>query len=894
MDVASIASGSLHDDLVIVLHISEAIGLNAADMVWAQASLSGNKLDREPIKTGHTTSFECSLIWETDRKSIKRMKIENLPVKVDLYKIKNYNGDINVAQKEHIGYVLLPVRGIPMLPVQKAVKVKCRWMKIIGLSKDFRQHKPELLMNIMITDKEFLSIDKNKILEAQTIESRESIMFEENPNPTMMTSQKGIFIRLLQKEGLLQVGSIDTDCDIFNVRLLIQNIKYLDNIFDSAENLSNRDFFINYILLGNNHSRKLDRKFNRTHQIQEKISINFRSSLKSLHNYFENIFYVPVEIYSDNKMIGSVEIRLDQLITSFSLQEFIDKYPKGKEYDGVETIKTQNNVETQNRPILEYKVLIIYQGTRKLHQNELFENYASTEMKIDEKAGGDYIPNIKAQSNVEQIEDESSESEKSSAVEVKSVGIGKKKTEQDLQQKASQPEKTNIDSMLKDHECGKTSEIQRLFSYNLQLKSMKFNKKPHKGIWQISFFHEFADTPRTIVNRDIHENDIDGNVIAFKDLEMKLYFTSHSENIMDLIKSTVSCTMCIRGPHNTHAKAYLDCKNLLISNKEKTCGNILLTNQNETVSAMAEIFVYLDDAGLNFNAKRVENLPEMNEDPKIDIAKTIEIQKEELFDESIAYKMINELEDWKEHQQTNFLFELKRTEEKYLEKLRTDFNNMKASYEDKFEEKNNELQVLTKTLEDAHNSLKQKNLQHVRNEDSAQKMKQELEKSYADKLLMIKERTKQLEQEFMHELNMKNLKIEELECSNKQLYEKVNFLTHENCDLKGKIDCMNAKYEDLKSNLVPKQEVENLIQEMRLLKEKFDAATQSKNFYKEQWAKAIRECHKINRVNICDRKDNLFTTKCDRLCDILSDESSRLNFDKEELDEIKHCLSLDD
>lgn len=50
----------------------------------------------------------------------------------------------------------------------------------------------------------------------------------------------------------------------------------------------------------------------------------------------------------------------------------------------------------------------------------------------------------------------------------------------------------------------------------------------------------------------------------------------------------------------------------------------------------------------------------------------------------------------------------------------------------------------------------------------------------------------------------------------------------------------------------------------RLLKEKFDAAVQSKNFYKEQWAKAFRESHKINRVNICDRKDNLFTAKCDR------------------------------
>jgi hypothetical protein len=701
-----------------------------------------------------------------------------------------------------------------MLPIQKAVKSKCKWMKLIGLSKEFRSHKPELLMNIMITDKEFLTIDKNKIIEAQMIESKESIMFEENPNPSMMTSQKGMFIRLLQTEGLLQVGSIDTDCDILNVRLLIQNIKHLDSVIESSENSSDQDFFINYILLGNNHSRKLDRKFNRIHQIQEKISINFRSSLKSLHEYFKNIFYVPLEIYTDNKLIGSVEIRLDQVINNFSLEDFVENYPKGKDYDGVVAIKTQNNVETQNRPVLEYKALIIYQGSRKLHSAEVYESLTSSEIVVDEGAGGDYNPNTKAQSNVENYE-ESSESDKSSAVEVQAVGIGKKNSEQVVEKpKISQSDKADIDSIFKVLECGKTSEIPRLFSYNLQLKTIKFNKKPHKGIWQISFFHEFADTPRTIVNRDITEKEMDGNVIAFNDLELKLYFTSHSENIMDLIKSSASCTLCIRGPHNTHAKAYLDCKNLLISNKEKTCGNILLANQNETVSAMAEIFVYLDDAGLNFNAKRMENIPDMDEDPKIDKARALEIQKEELFDESIAYKMIDELESWKEHQKKQFMSELKHTEDLYLEQLRAEFNKLKASYEDKYEEKNNELQALTKELEDAHNSLKQKNLQHVRNEDSAQRMKQELEKSYADKLQMIKERTKNLEQEFMHELNMKNIKIESLECNNKQLHEKVNFLTHENCDLKSKIECMNAKYDDLKLNLVPKEEVENLIQEM--------------------------------------------------------------------------------
>lgn len=48
------------------------IGMNTADTVLISATVSGNQLDADPVKPGHTTHFGCDLIWETDRKSIKR------------------------------------------------------------------------------------------------------------------------------------------------------------------------------------------------------------------------------------------------------------------------------------------------------------------------------------------------------------------------------------------------------------------------------------------------------------------------------------------------------------------------------------------------------------------------------------------------------------------------------------------------------------------------------------------------------------------------------------------------------------------------------------------------------------------------------------------------------
>lgn len=159
-----------------------------------------------------------------------RMKTENLPVKIDCYALRNFKGSVDEAAKEHVGYILCPVKNIPIVSLQRALETKPRWMKLIGLSKDWRQHKPELHMNIMITSNDYLTAEKSQLLESHAIESSDSVMIEENPVPCMLTSQRGIFIRLLKEEGVLQVGNIDTNCDIFTVKIMMKNIRYLENV----------------------------------------------------------------------------------------------------------------------------------------------------------------------------------------------------------------------------------------------------------------------------------------------------------------------------------------------------------------------------------------------------------------------------------------------------------------------------------------------------------------------------------------------------------------------------------------------------------------------------------------------------------------------------------------
>lgn len=777
--------------------------------------------------------------------------MENLPVKIDCFKLNNYKGDLNDAVKEHIGYILIPVKNIPTHPLVKAYQVKPRWHKFIGVNREFRQYHPELLLNIMITEKSFLTANKTIMHESYNLESGDSITFEENPNPCMLTSQKGIFIRLLQEEGLLQVGNIDTECDIFVVKILIKHVKFLDSITaENDEDKLNKDFHINYLLLGNSYHRTIEKKFNRTLLISEKISINFRSSLKSLKDYFDQVFYIPIEIYQSSHKVGVTEIRLKNHIPTTDLNEFIEKYPKHFEMEGTANIKLPANAK-DNKPIIEYKFLVHYEATKKLHQAELLETYKK--QVYDPRGGGDYLPLVPEKPKTVQNVDEG---------QFKVVGIGKSSNGSKKEIQKS-PEKTDIESLLNTQEGGKISELPRLFTYNLKLKSVKFNRKPQRGIWQISFYHEKADTQRTFINIDITNDHCvdDENSINFNDLELKLYFTSTSLDIMNLIKSSSICTLCIKGPHNTHVKAQLDCKSLLISNKEKTCGNILLTNQHESVSALAQIFVYLDDHGLNFNARishpeaqffNNENEPHVS---NLNVTKTLNDQKVHLFDEDIAYKMIEELNEWKEQEQNKFLSELKKTEENYLEKLSIAWHEKKKKHEEEFEDKTKKLASLSKSLQEVQKSFQERDDLRMKSEEEIISYKLDLERAFKDQLLVFKERAKQLQDDLMYEIKVKEIKIDELEQTNK-------ILTEENCELKKAIDEMRKK--SINKISVSKEEYDRVLREMSILRNDLEKAIESKQQYKDQWTKAFRENSQLRRSQISEARDYNFNNRIDR------------------------------
>lgn len=490
----------------------------------------------------------------------------------------------------------------------------------------------------------------------------------------------------------------------------------------------------------------------------------------------------------DRKVLGAAELKFERLTEIRDLKNFVEKNPSHAfEFEGICNIKTLKELpNTSNRPFVEYKMSIRYVNTKKLHQTERLESYKKS-LEVDMQGGGDGAgdfqskPQRRQLSDIQEAKSESGESSQHKSTNKKLHNVPSKSN---VQSKSA-----DIDSLLKTNV--QSSELPRIFGYNLQLSAIKFNKKPDKGVWQISFYHDKADSPRVIINKEVGEQNYgDDNSVSFDDIELKLLFTSSAGDILELLKSSDLCTLCIKGPRKLHAKAHLDCNSLLVGSKEKLGGMITLHDESGNATATAKIFVYLEDFGINFNAQQ---RPEVVQQPTAG-------NKTFVMDENYSYKIIEELEDWKKTQENTFLSGLKHKESQFLEHLKGVWQQKQSKYEIDLVSRSDKLAALIQSQE-AKKTL------YLKEKQDFQKFRDQLQKTHNDQLLTIREQTRRIEDDLLHELKRKDIRYEDLQ----RLYEQMK---KENCELRQRNECLHVELRDLKANLVPREDFEAMILKM--------------------------------------------------------------------------------
>lgn len=284
-----------------------------------------------------------------------------------------------------------------------------------------------------------------------------------------------------------------------------------------------------------------------------------------------------------------------------------------------------------------------------------------------------------------------------------------------------------------------------------------------------SLQHPSADSSPVIRNLEI--SDIVVDQISFEEMQLRLCFTTQPNQLYDLIKSK-PCLLILKGPRNIYASAELDNHNILT--QEKTKGIVLLENEQNEQIAMAHISVETEELGLNFNTDATLKARQQHKS---------QIPAHAYLDEDLAYKMIEELEQWKLVQQKEFLIELKRHEIAHLTQLSNEWQRKRRDEEFKLQKKIEHCDRLTQTLEEAHNMFKERNQNDIEYEHTLLKTKSDLERCYAKKIDSLNGKIMQMEKEnFIKQKNderiLKEIEMErdQLKNENKRLKSKIKSL----------------------------------------------------------------------------------------------------------------------
>ncbi|XP_049871375.1 centrosomal protein of 120 kDa isoform X2 [Pectinophora gossypiella] len=203
--------------------------------------------------------------------------------------------------------------------------------------------------------------------------------------------------------------------------------------------------------------------------------------------------------------------------------------------------------------------------------------------------------------------------------------------------------------------------------------------------------------------------------------------------------------------------------------------------------------------------------------------------------DALMQKFVNELEDWKEHQQELFKVHLKRKEEYHLELLAKEWAKKQVELECKLSAGIEQCRHLAADLSRATDDFRLRGFRNTEREKKLQDAKKALEAHYTDKYQQLRLASQKMEDDMNHQLALKDMRIEELQLKIRQMDKQMDALKN---NLKN-----NEKENENKYSGLTKDQTASLIQELRCLEEKLDSAVQSKAFFKEQWGRAVRELH---------------------------------------------------
>ncbi|XP_076394230.1 rha isoform X2 [Megachile rotundata] len=801
----------------------------------------------------------------------RKMRSGQVPLKIEYFAVKS------VECKEKLGYLLLNLRSAQVISKNTDSVVSANWHKLVGSRGHFKMHKPELLLALSVCYREPATLNSK-------LELKDRELYQQT------TESSKIVPVLLHDERLIQLGPINTCYELFLLSIKAISAMNLHSLLPTNCTDINNDLYFWCKLLEN------DMYFNRPKKdcgdlwvLNEKIVIRIRSSLRVLKDYLELKPFLFIYLKYKEDILGESEVNLQPLVPTDSIEEFL------KNTESSSSILQQRCYLRKKNEIDDAKARNSYLDLQLKLQYAGGNTDVVTET-ANTMISDSLVPNSmkELKTNLNQIKSHASEID---CHRNPAGDFGKYSTDAPLVNFTNKYNNINKPSL--NCEFNKKQFIETACSQSTDVLPSNINdysnsvEAYHCYCLNIRFIAIKLRSPVLVTKAAeirLHHPKTEivstfypnipfslGEKIKLQDIGCKLHFISAIDEIKQLLLSFPPKITIHKEEGNSKiciCQSIVDIKQLFYQNKAEYLCDVPLYDMEQNIVGNLDVLLNLEDCG-----------------PYYRIGKNAQSEYlgPPILDDSLAYKIVDELETWKERQMEIFKVELKRKEDRHLNLLSQEWQKHKENLEAKLACSVNQCKMLANSLSNATEDLKTRRLKSLEKETKLVKANEDLQCRYESTIKKLKESFHSMQEEL-------TTKIDILEKKKTTLEAQIDQLSNENERLQLTVMKQSEELESYQKGSLTQDQTTNLLLELKILEEKLQNAQENKSFFKEQWAKAVREMHCMRRefqearqVQIKSSKEQLQNLDLE---EILSADSNALTNDQVLLSEIQKEIDV--
>nr|CAB3229864.1 centrosomal protein of 120 kDa [Phallusia mammillata] len=256
-----------------------------------ECKFDGELLATDPVAHNEVPNFTTELAWEMDRKSLHQHRMQRTPVKLQCYAVDTVK---NI--REHIGYILLDLRGA-QLKAQPA-----KWYNI--LSSKYPKLKPAVKISM--------------ILEDDSASEKHGFKAQEAPPRSVPPIAGGEIEAVLNDEGgYFQIGPESSSCEMFILAVTVGSAFNLEQLIPGQRPLPalTSGFFFYYSLFGSDITNDPFFDLLSPDITPERASIRISSTVNFLKGYFNKHSVLKVHLCCGDHLLGSASAPFVNLFT---------------------------------------------------------------------------------------------------------------------------------------------------------------------------------------------------------------------------------------------------------------------------------------------------------------------------------------------------------------------------------------------------------------------------------------------------------------------------------------------------------------------------------------------------------------------------------------------------